>query len=57
MVYAIKDMFFEVNCDKLRQQIAITLKNVIENCFPDRVYGPEDKPCSELIFSVLFEEL
>ena len=56
VVQTIKEMFFDLSNESVRNAIAISFYEMLENCFINKRYG-ENLKAKDLIFQALFEEL
>jgi hypothetical protein len=56
VVQTIKEMFFDLSNENVRNAIAISFYEILENCFINKRYG-ENLKAKDLIFQALFEEL
>ena len=51
-----KDLFFRESHENIRNACSISLQEILDNCFVDKMYG-KDKKAKDLIFEPMFEEL
>ena len=57
IVVAIIEMFFDQSNEELRKECVNTFVMLLENCFIDRKYGPNNKKAKDLIFQPLFDQM
>ena len=57
VVACIKELFFDVAHDNIRNACVLSLYEMLENCFVNKRYGKDNKKAKDLIFQPLFEEL
>ena len=57
VIQSIKEMFFDQSHENIRNACAISMYEILENCFIDKRYGKDNKKASDLIFQPLFDEL
>ena len=58
VVSNMKDLFFKETHENIRNACAISLAEILENCFTEKRYGKErEKLAKDLIYLPLYEEL
>ena len=57
IVVAMIEMFFDQQDEDLRKECVNTFILLIENCFIDRKYGPNNKKAKDLVFQPLFDQM
>ena len=57
VISAMKEIFFDQSHDYIRNAVANSMYEILENCFIDKRYGKDSKKASDLIFNPLFDEL
>jgi len=57
IVQSMKEVFFDQNHDNIRNACALSLYEILENCFANKRYGKDNKKAKDLILQPLFDEL